>query len=915
MTPDLYGRADLEKHPTSVAVAQNFLLHVQGGLFSRPGLKLVAVRKNQQARVALARFVFSPTDKCVVEFGPGYIRFLTKQGYVTKGGVIYEIPSPYTEEDFTYLNYDQSGDVLYLACKGQRPKTLTRYADTDWRLEDYQNQHGPFDTDKGDRAALASRADGSWLLTQLTGYQFAPEDVGSYFKLEREFDAQSFSFTQSNSTTAAALLEKVFLCCSTWRLDTTGTWTGTIKVQYSEDGLTWRDYRSYSATNTANINTSGEVSGTIRYLRIDTRSWTSGTAYIQFRVDAFTYNLFGRVETVNSENEAVVSLDNLTQAAQNQVAGENAQVVYTDYALPVLSSNTEPEGEAFYQAPGYRGAVLAEDGTPVAQHTQAYLALDGQTNTAATVPAYVFSAAPKLGYKFESKKRVTGVSVRVAAPETDLIMTAWVYSATAGWREAGSTELAAGTEATATLAFGQVICDAVAVDFRAVPPAAEEEEETEESQEQLPSATVQVQAMSFAQLASVSYNISLEAKFYAPSWGKRQGWPQAVGFYQGRLGWYKGYRAELSKTDDFDNFEVSLKVQDDDAVQTLAKASGMCDIRYALAVRRLILLTDGGEYVNTADVITPASSGIIQQSNYGTEYVRPLVIGSRVLFVQLMGGRLLDLQYDYASDNWQADDLCALAPHLFFGRTIVQMEYQTSPQGIVWVLLDDGTVLSLSYSRQHEVLAWTRQQTDGTVEALCVLPGDGENEVFMAVNRGGVRTVEVMASQRPVQDRAQAVCVDSAVVRSWDTPGTEVDGLEHLEGRTVKILADGNVRPDAVVSGGKITLDAPASRVVVGLPLRYQLTTLPLVIPTQEGDYTGRLKPESCLVGVTDSAGGYAGQSGQKLDPMLYGEDGKLFTGTVRVNLSAVSQEDPQLVLSGEDPLPLNVTKITTVFK
>lgn len=901
MTPDLFGRADLEKHPTSVAVAQNFLLKVQGGMYSRPGMKFLALRKQQNATVAFAKFVFSPTDACVVEFGVGYIRFLTANGYVQKNGAPYEILSPFTAADFKYISYDQSGDVIYLAIKGKHPKTLTRYAATDWRLEDYEPENGPFDTDNGDRAAL-TQVGTSWLLTQLTGYQFTNDDVGSNFKLEKEFDAQSFSFTQSNATTAQTLLSKVFLCCGTWQLDTTGTWTGTLKVQYSEDGITWRDYRSYSATNTANINTSGEITGAIRYLRIDATTWSSGTVYIQFRINSFTYNLYGKVVSINNAREAYVTLSNIGSIAAAQIAGA---VSYTAYTMPTMTSNTTPEGEAFFVYPGYTGKVLCEDGSESTIYQNAYKAFNGDISNGADVPVYVFKQGPRLGYKFNTHKHLTGLTVSVAAPEEALVMTAWAYSESSGWREAGKANFPGGQASTQTVSFGSVICDAVAVDFRA--PDAEQQVEANR--------LVTVLSVEPVSISTVSYPANIAGKFYAPSWGNRQGWPNAVGFFQGRLGWYKGYKAELSKIDDFTNFEVSLKVQDNDAIQSILKASGMCDIRYALSVRRLILLTDGGEYINTSDVMTPASSGIIQQSNYGTEYVRPLVIGSRVLFVQLMGGRLLDLQYDYASDNWQADDLCALAPHLFAGKKIIQLDYQTTPQGIVWVLLDDGSVLTLSYSRQHEVLAWTRQQTAGQVEALCVLPGENENEVFFAVNRSGVRTVEILASQETPAARADSVCVDSAVVKNFSTAQTVITGLDHLNGRIVSILADGNMQDTRTVENGQITLQKPAKKVIVGLPLEYNLTTLPLVIPTQNGDFTGRLKPEACVITLSHSAGGNAGQLDQLQDPLAYGNDTDLYSGTVRVNLSGISEETPQLVLSGDDPLPFNVVKITTIYR
>jgi hypothetical protein len=53
-------------------------------------------------------------------------------------------------------------------------------------------------------------------------------------------------------------------------------------------------------------------------------------------------------------------------------------------------------------------------------------------------------------------------------------------------------------------------------------------------------------------------------------------------------------------------------------------------------------------------------------------------------------------------------------------------------------------------------------------------------------------------------------------------------GLGHLEGRTVKVLADGALHPERVVTGGAITLDHAASKVLVGLGYTSRLKTLRL---------------------------------------------------------------------------------------
>src|SRR3546814_17498757 len=55
---------------------------------------------------------------------------------------------------------------------------------------------------------------------------------------------------------------------------------------------------------------------------------------------------------------------------------------------------------------------------------------------------------------------------------------------------------------------------------------------------------------------------------------------------------------------------------------------------------------------------------------------------------------------------------------------------------------------------------------------------------------------------------------------------TTITGLDHLEGETVKILADGAVVADKTVSSGSITLVAAASVVQVGLGYTHRGKTL-----------------------------------------------------------------------------------------
>ena len=64
-------------------------------------------------------------------------------------------------------------------------------------------------------------------------------------------------------------------------------------------------------------------------------------------------------------------------------------------------------------------------------------------------------------------------------------------------------------------------------------------------------------------------------------------------------------------------------------------------------------------------------------------------------------------------------------------------------------------------------------------------------------------------------------------------PVRTFSGLDHLEGKTVSILADGAVMAQTVVTGGSVTIAEPASKVHIGLPITADLVTLPLYFDVQ----------------------------------------------------------------------------------
>jgi len=148
----------------------------------------------------------------------------------------------------------------------------------------------------------------------------------------------------------------------------------------------------------------------------------------------------------------------------------------------------------------------------------------------------------------------------------------------------------------------------------------------------------------------------------------------------------------------------------------------------------------------------------------------------------------------------------------------------------------------------------------------------------------------------------------------WTCTATtsEVTGLDHLEGMEVTSVADGNVQPIQVVTGGAITLQAAADSIFVGLPYTCQLQTMKVDVgpPTIQGK---RKLINSITARVANARGLWMGTDFDQLtefkqrdlEPM--GDPITLFTGDQRMNVHSGYDVDGQVCIEVRDPVPCTV--------
>ena len=413
--------------------------------------------------------------------------------------------------------------------------------------------------------------------------------------------------------------------------------------------------------------------------------------------------------------------------------------------------------------------------------------------------------------------------------------------------------------------------------------------------------------------------------------GEPGSYPGAIGFFEQRL-FLAGPDAKPngiwgSRSGDFENLNFSRPVKADDSVAFGVSARQVNRVLHLVPMSDLLAFTSDSVFrINgggVTDYITPTSIVVRPQVHRGASRARPVVIDDAVLYVTAKGSKVRNLGYQLQADGYQGADLTVFASHFFEGRTIEEMAWCEHPHSAVFCRTSDAKLLCLTWMLEQEVWGWTLLETDGEVESVCAVTETdpdtrlSRDSVYIAVRRPATsgpppRLVERVAEPFETgDDIAGCVCLDSAVTYAGE-PNDLFAGLEHLEGRAVKALADGHVVSGLTVTNGRVTLPFEAARVTVGLPYSAVIKTLTPVNP-QAATQGRKLGVSRATLRLLNSRGVKAGMLMDRLEtikPRLdagWGEPADLLSGDHALAFDTDYSPDAGVIVRQDEPLPMTV--------
>lgn len=398
-------------------------------------------------------------------------------------------------------------------------------------------------------------------------------------------------------------------------------------------------------------------------------------------------------------------------------------------------------------------------------------------------------------------------------------------------------------------------------------------------------------------------------KWRLGAWGTKQGFPACCGFNEERLFFAGSLTSPLSvwgsRTGDFEN--MTPGTSDDSAVEYTIASSRVNGFKWIMQDRGMLLGTAGAEFIldGGGNPLSPSNVQAKIQTTYGSNDVTPIKAGNMTIFTQRQGRKLRSLSYSFQSDAYAAPNLTLLSEHITESG-VVDMAYQQEPDSIIWCVLYDGTLLSLTYLQDQEVMGWAKHTTQGFFESVAVIPSDGIDQAWFTVQR-----VVNGVAKRYVEYFDPSLCTDSALSDDGG-PYVSVGNIDHLEGMTVAIKGDGAVYPNGTVTSGSLDIDPPATAVEVGLSFIPRLVTLRPEIETPDGTIQGRKRRwVRCFARVFETIG--ISINGDQVESRSTGDNmdeiPPTFTGDIPVTTIGWDREG-EIAIEQTQPLPATILSV-----
>lgn len=722
---------------------------------------------------------FTPTGNFYIELtgNETYASYVGSVNVEAAGAMT--LPAPWLLADLGNVRYDQSEDILFLACSGYQQYKIERIGNAQsWAVVLYLADDGPFNLINTDLSTTMSVSDltGDTTLISSIPY-FKPGHVGCLFRITSS--SQNTNDVIAGANQATNYIEVTDVGGNrNFNIQITGTWSGTIHIERSVGSPgTWVSVGAYSANTSTSFNDG--LDNQIIYYRLNFESdYSSGSATVAMQYPNGGITGICRVTGYNSNTS--VNVEVLRPFGAASAGNANAGGFIHFSTNPANNDTITLNGVTWtFKTSGATGNQTNIQGTLVATMAQLANDLTASVNASLTVANY----------------SGTSTQINVSYKVTGTAGNAYTLAASAGTPSGPTlTGGSSGSAGTATSLWSEGEWSTVSGFPNAV---CFYEGRLWWVGNDLINGSVSD--------AFSSYDDTITGDSAPISRSIGSGPVETIG-------WVLGLQRLLLGGE---NREFSVRSSYLDEPLTATDFNIKSPSTRGSAKVAALQVDTNGIFVQRGDV----DSG---NNTYGTRLIQ------------------MSYQGNYAIVDYASSDLSILCPEVFaigIKRIAVQRKIDTR----IHCLLNDGTVAILVYNPLEQVKATILFTTAGTVEDLFVMPGGVEDKVYYVINRtingSTVRYLEKWALESECVGGQINKNADSYTVITNGSPSTAIS-VPHLAGQTVTVWADGfdvGTDPDddtqqlyTLDASGNATLEAAATNVVIGLFYKAQFKSTKL---------------------------------------------------------------------------------------
>lgn len=283
--------------------------------------------------------------------------------------------------------------------------------------------------------------------------------------------------------------------------------------------------------------------------------------------------------------------------------------------------------------------------------------------------------------------------------------------------------------------------------------------------------------------------------------------PSVVAYFQQRRAYANSFNQPdtywMSQAGAYTNFDSRIPTIDTDAITGSPWSVQVDGIQFMVPMPvGLVVLTGAAAYQLTGaggspsspQAITPSSQQATPQAFNGCHYkVPPVRIDYDVYYLQALGSVIRNLSYNFWINTFTGVDVTYLSSHLFTDYVLLGMAWSEEPYKILWVVRNDGILLSLTSLKSQEVMAWARHDTQGLFLSCCSIIEPPVDSLYLATQRftpdGESPFMIERLDNRLWTDIEGAWCVDCALQLAQPEPNatltvSSATGLGELIGTT-----------------------------------------------------------------------------------------------------------------------------------